>query len=73
MPYAGKSILLRFVFTSDPATNLENFYVDDVAVLDGAGNALSAGVTNLDDMETTGAWISGGTPGFAWVTADTAG
>jgi hypothetical protein len=47
--------------------------VDDVASVDGAGNALSVGVTNPDDMEATGAWTSGGTPGFAWVTADTAG
>jgi hypothetical protein len=33
--YAGNSIQLGFAFTSDPATNLENFYVDDVTILDG--------------------------------------
>jgi hypothetical protein len=43
--YAGNSIQLGFAFTSDPATNLENFYVDDVTILDG-------GVVFSDDMET---------------------
>ncbi len=64
---------MRFLYTSDPAVNHENFYLDDLAVVDGAGNPLSVGVTNPDDMETTGSWTAGGTPGFSWVTADTAG
>lgn len=72
-PYAGKKILVRFLYTSDAGTNYENFYVDDLAVVDGAGTALSVGVANPDDMETAGVWATGGTPGFAWVTADTAG
>jgi subtilisin family serine protease len=72
-PYAGAQVLLRFLYTSDPAVNHENFYLDDLAVVDGAGNPLSVGVTNPDDMETTGSWTAGGTPGFSWVTADTAG
>lgn len=72
-PYAGQPIQLRFLYTSDPATNYENFYVDDVSIVDGAGNPLAVGATNPDDMETTGTWVSGGTLGFSWVTADTAG
>jgi hypothetical protein len=40
--------------------------------VDGAGNPLSVGVANPDDMETTGVSTPGGTPGFSWVTADTA-
>ncbi len=69
-PYAGKQVLLRFAYTSDPGTNYENFYVDDVSIVDATGAPLNVGVTNPDDMETQGAWISGGTPGFAWATAD---
>jgi hypothetical protein len=72
-PCAGRQVLLRFLYTSDPATNHENFYVDDLAVVDGGGAALSVGSTNPDDMKTQGPWTAGGTPGFAWVTADTAG
>jgi hypothetical protein len=72
-PYAGQTIQLRFLYSSDPATNYENFYVDDVSIVDAAGNSLAVGVTNPDDMETTGTWVSGGTLGFSWVTADTAG
>ena len=71
--YAGKSILVRFAQTSDGGVNLENFYVDDIGVVDVSGNALAVGVANPDDAETTGAWTPGGTPGFSWVTADTAG
>lgn len=63
--FAGRTILLRFAYTSDPATNLENFYVDDVRILDAAGNLLFA-----DDMETPGNWVPGGNPGFQWVTAE---
>jgi len=72
-PHAGQTIQLRFLYTSDPATNYENFYVDDVSIVDGAGNPIAVGATNPDDMETTGTWVSGGTLGFSWVTADTAG
>lgn len=71
--YAGKRILLRFAYTADPATNLENFYVDDVAIVDGTGTPLTVGIANPDNMEAQAGWASGGTPGFAWVTADTAG
>jgi hypothetical protein len=65
--YAGQTVQIRFAYTSDPATNLENFYVDDVAVSDGSGNVLSS-----DDMETNASWQPGGSPGFAWVTAEAA-
>ncbi|HEX2049594.1 MAG TPA: S8 family serine peptidase [Actinomycetota bacterium] len=68
--YAGKRVLLRFAYTSDGGVNLENFYVDDVAIVDGAGNALSVGVTNPDNAETQGAWTAAGNPGFQWVTSD---
>ena len=67
--YAGKKILLRFAYSSDPAVNLENFYVDDVSIVNASGTPLNVGVANPDDMETQGAWVSGGTPGFSWVTA----
>lgn len=72
-PYAGRAIQLRFLYTSDPATNYENFYLDDLSVVGAAGTPLAVGATNPDDMETTGGWSAAGTPGFAWVTADTAG
>lgn len=62
--YAGKTIQLRFAYTSDPAVNLENFYVDDVRVLDSTG-----AVVFSDDMETQDSWTPSGSPGFAWVTA----
>ena len=68
-PYAGKRILLRFAYTSDPATNYENFYVDDVRIVDGGGTPLGVGITNPDDMETNAGWAPGGSPGFSWVTA----
>jgi len=64
--YAGKSILLRFAYTSDPATNLDGIYVDDVRILNLTGTVLFS-----DNMETAGSWQSGGTPGFSWVTATT--
>jgi hypothetical protein len=71
--YAGRTILVRFAQTSDGGVNLENFYVDDIGFVDGSGTPLSVGVANPDDAETTGAWTPGGSPGFTWVTADTAG
>lgn len=63
--YAGRTVLLRFAYTSDPETNYEGFYVDDVRVV-GAGGTTAFS----DDMETNAGWTSGGTPGFSWVTAD---
>lgn len=62
--YAGRTVLLRFAYTSDASTNLEGFYVDDVSIVDAAGTPLLS-----DDLETAGAWTSGGAPGFTWVTA----
>jgi hypothetical protein len=71
--YADKTILLRFAQTSDGGVNFENFDVDDVSVVDVAGNPLAVGVPNPDDTETTGAWTPGGMSGFTLVTADPAG
>ena len=56
-PWAGKSVLIRFAYTSDASTSDLGFYVDDVTV---AGHA--------DAMEATGGWASAGNPGFTWVT-----
>ena len=53
------------MYLSDPETNYEGFYVDDVRVV-GAGGATAFS----DDMETNAGWTPGGTPGFSWVTAD---
>ena len=63
--YAGRTVLLRFLYSSDPETNYEGFYVDDVRIVDASGASLFA-----DDMEANAGWTPGGTPGFAWVTAD---
>jgi hypothetical protein len=64
--YAGRSVLLRFAYTSDPATDLDNFYVDDVKI-----SRLNAAdpVAFVDDMEATAQWSPGGSPGFRYVTA----
>lgn len=62
--YAGKSILLRFAYTSDPATDWTGFYVDDLQIVNLTGTVLYS-----DTMETKSTWSSGGTPGFNWVTA----
>lgn len=64
--FAGQSILLRFAYASDPATDLEGFYVDDVQIL--RLNPMTP-VFFADDMETAGAWTAGGSPGFRRVTA----
>lgn len=61
-PYAGRTVLLRFGYSSDPATDLAGFYVDDVRVIDLLGNTAFA-----DDMEAQ-SWGPSGTPGFRWVT-----
>jgi hypothetical protein len=66
--FAGRSVLLRFAYTSDPATDRANFYVDDVRVL--TLNPLNP-VFFSDDMETPGGWTAGGSPGFRRVTAAT--
>ncbi|MDX6423365.1 MAG: immune inhibitor, partial [Gaiellaceae bacterium] len=63
--YAGRIVLLRFLYSADAGTNYEGLYVDDVRVL-GAGGA----TVFSDDMEANAGWTSGGTPGFSWVTAD---
>jgi hypothetical protein len=63
--YAGRTVLLRFAYTSDPETNYEGFYVDDVRVVGADGTTAFS-----DDMETNAGWTPGGTPGFSWVTAD---
>ena len=62
-PYAGKTVLLRFGYSSDPATDWAGFYVDDVRIVDLLGNALFA-----DDMEINAQWSPSGTPGFRWMT-----
>jgi hypothetical protein len=62
--YAGKSILVRFAHSSDPAVDLDNFYVDDLRFFGALGNQLF-----YDDMEAIGNWQSGGVPGFKLVTA----
>lgn len=61
--YAGKTVLLRFAATSDPATNLDGFYVDDIALLDAAG-----AVVWSDPVDAPTGWTPAGTPGFAFVT-----
>jgi subtilisin family serine protease len=62
--FAGQTILLRFAYASDPETNYEGFYVDDLSIVGATGTLLA------DDMETNAGWTPGGTPGFSWVTAD---
>jgi hypothetical protein len=62
--YAGRTVLLRFGYTSDPGTNMAGFFVDDLRVVDALGNAF---VT--DDMETSTSWQPSGSPGFLWMTA----
>lgn len=61
--YAGRSVLVRFAYTSDPATDLAGFYVDDLAVVNALGQVLVA-----DPMESAGGWSAGGSPGFRLVT-----
>lgn len=64
--YAGKTILLRFGYSSDPAANLDGFYVDDVRIVDLLGNPLFS-----DDMEINSGWTPSGSPLFRWVTRGT--
>ncbi|HYB93472.1 MAG TPA: hypothetical protein VEC39_00765 [Vicinamibacterales bacterium] len=64
--YAGKTVLVRFGYSSDPATDHPGFYVDDVRVVDLLGNTLFS-----DDMEVSGTWSPSGNPGFRWVTKST--
>lgn len=61
--YAGKTVLLRFGYSSDPATDLAGFYVDDVRIVGLLGHTLFS-----DDMEINAGWTPSGTPGFRWVT-----
>lgn len=61
--YAGKPILLRFAYSSDPAIDLDNFYVDDIRILGLMGNVLFS-----DDTEISTPWQPGGVPGFKHVT-----
>jgi immune inhibitor A len=61
--YAGKTILLRFAYSSDPAVDLDNFYVDDVTISGTLGNVLFK-----DDMENGSLWQASGAPGFKHVT-----
>ena len=56
--YAGKTVLLRFAYTSDASTSESGFYVDDVSI----------GGAPADAMETAANWTPGGSPGFTWVT-----
>lgn len=65
-PYAGKTILLRFGYTSDAATDLDGFYVDDVRIVDLLGALLFS-----DDMEINSGWSPSGSPAFRWVTKNT--
>jgi immune inhibitor A len=64
--YAGKTVLVRFGYSSDAATDLSGFYVDDVRIVDLLGNTLFS-----DDMEVNAGWTPSGTPGFRWVTKST--
>jgi hypothetical protein len=61
--FAGRPILLRFAYTSDPATDLAGFYVDDLSIVNALGQALV-----VDAMEAIGAWQAAGSPAFRLVT-----
>jgi hypothetical protein len=64
--FAGKTVLLRFGYSSDAGTDWAGFYVDDVRILSLTGIELFA-----DDMEINAQWSPSGTPGFRWVTRST--
>jgi hypothetical protein len=42
--YAGQSVLLRFMYITDWATEENGFYVDDIAVTDGSGTLFDDGL-----------------------------
>jgi hypothetical protein len=62
-PYAGRTVLVRFGYSSDPATDWAGFYVDTVRLVDLLGNTVFS-----DDMEINAHWTPSGSPGFRWVT-----
>ena len=61
--YAGQTVLLRFETSSDEGTHLDGFYVDDVALLDGADAPLWS-----DPVDAPAGWAAAGSPGFVFVT-----
>jgi immune inhibitor A len=61
--FAGRAVLVRFAYSSDPATDLAGFYVDDLSIVNALGQVLVG-----DAMEATGSWSPGGSPGFRLVT-----
>jgi hypothetical protein len=61
--YAGRPVLIRFAYTSDPATDLAGFYVDDLTIVSALGQVLFT-----DTMEAVGGWSAGGSPAFRLVT-----
>jgi hypothetical protein len=65
-PFAGKTVLLRFGYSSDAGTDWAGFYVDDVRIVGLLGNVLFS-----DDMEVNAQWSPSGSPGFRWVTRST--
>jgi immune inhibitor A len=42
--YAGESVLVRFLYITDWATELTGFFVDDIAITDGTGTLLTDGL-----------------------------
>ena len=64
--YAGKTVLLRFGYSSDAGTDWAGFYVDDVRIVSLLGAAVFS-----DDMEINANWTPSGSPGFRWVTRST--
>lgn len=65
-PFAGKTVLLRFGYSSDAGTDWAGFHVDDVRIVNLLGATLFS-----DDMEINAGWTPSGTPGFRWVTRST--
>jgi immune inhibitor A len=54
--YAGGSVLLQFVYNSDAGTQNAGFWLDNVALDDGASNLYSNDMEDVSDWTNDGGW-----------------
>jgi hypothetical protein len=59
-PYAGQTVRLRFRMSTDPATEMEGFYLDDLRVTDALAPASCGSDLRVTDTSLSDVCVSGG-------------
>jgi hypothetical protein len=65
--FAGQEIMIRYSFTSDPGTELDGFYLDNIQISgEPPGMCTMADLSGVSEA-ASGAWFSPGQDGHGWL------